>query len=432
MTDVVAESTSTELTVQARAQIALGTSKREAELIALAAASKDLIEIRDSASCQQIHGARMERKRARLDVEYTAEKAREDARDFAKAVIAEQKRLIAIVEPEETRLEAIETAYNAKLATEREAKRKAEQERIAKIQGAINDLREFAINSAYQTAAQIAELMDLLEQQPVDEKFAEFKSDAEQVKVATMNKLNAMHAAAVDREAAAKAEAERLAAEQERMRLEREELDRKKAEQAERDRIAREDLERRQAEQAAREQAEQERVALERRQREETLRLEALERERIEAEAKAQRDTAEAESKARIEVQERAAAEARQRAEEEAAGRLAAETARMRAESDRLEKERLAKEKREREAEEKRQAKETARIAKEQAAERARMEKAEAEERERQRQAQERMDARELADAFVTRFGQLPEWSRTVAAIGEDLAEIEAAEGRRP
>ena len=432
MTDAVAESTSTELTVQARAQVALGTSKREAELIALAAASKDLIEIRDSASCQQIHGARMERKRARLDVEYTAEKAREDARDFAKAVIAEQKRLIAIVEPEETRLEALETAYNAKLATEREAKRKAEQERIAKIQGAINDLREFAINSAYQTAAQIAELMDLLEQQPVDEKFAEFKSDAEQVKVATMNKLNAMHAAAVDREAAAQAEAERLAAEQKRLAAERAELERQKAEQTAREKAERDRVEAARIQFEGLERARQAKIAQEAQER---AIAEAAAKARVEAEEAAARqriEEAEAESRRRQEAADKAAAEARERLEAAAKAEFEAQQAKLKAEADRLAKEREAADARERKKQEAIEAKEKAKREKEEAAERARLEREEAALREAERQAQERMDAREMADAFVTRFGQLQEWSRTVAAIGEDLAEIEAAEGRRP
>ena len=455
--------TSTALTVVERAQVALNTKVREAALIALAAASRDLVEIRDSASFQQVHGARMERKRARIDVEYTAEKAREDANNFSKAMIAEQKRLVAIVQPEESRLEAMEVAYNAKVAAEKEAKRKAEQERIARIQALIAEIREYAITDG--TAATIAVNMDQLEQFQIDAGFGEFAGDAEQVKVAVMNKLNAAHAQAVDREAAAKAEAERLAAEQARLKAEREELERQQAIQAERQRKEEEDLARRRAEQDAREQAERNRIEAARIQQEGIERAARDRREREEAEARAKREEEERQAEAARQQREMALQEiqgiqqqvfiaqvgragvreggtiqciletlaetekwpieesnfgvlttAAQNAKDKAIDSiktiLAAaraseeEKAKVKAEADRLEKERIAKEQREREAQEKKDAKE-----------RARREKAEAEERERQRIAQEKMDAREMLDAFVLRFGHMEEFADVVKAI---------------
>jgi len=304
------------------------------------------------------------------------------------------------------------TAEEERRETEKQAKREAEQNRIAKIQALIAEIKDFAITDG--SAATIAVNMDLLEHFQINERFGEFAPDAEQVKVATMNRLNAMHAQAVDKEAAAAAEAERLAAEQARIKAESEELARRQAEQAERERleaarIAQEARERAIAEAAARARVEAE---------------EAAARQRIEA--------AEAESRRQREEANRKATEAREAAEAQARAEFEAQQAKLKAEADRLAKEREAAEARERKKAEAIAAKEQAKKDKEEAAERARLEREEAGRREAERQAQERMDAREMADAFVTRFGQLPEWSRTVAAIGEDLAEIEAAEGRRP
>jgi hypothetical protein len=390
--------TGTALTAQARASIALGAAEHEKRLVALAKASTDLVEIRDTASYQQIHGARMSLKRARLELENIGEGAREDAKNFAKAVIAEQKRLIAIVEPEEIRLQAIQKAHDDKVEAERQAKIQAEQNRIAEIQSLIAEIKDVALANVHNTATPISIAMKELEQFQIDERFGEFKPEGEQAKVSTMNRLNELFNLATAREEAARAEAESLATEQDRIKAESEELAR------------------RQAEQVARERAEQERLALERRQREEE-----------EAAAKAQRQAEEAASKARIEAQERAAAEARAKADAEAMALRIAEEARLRSireaeeeklrkEADRLAKERQAAEERERKKQDAIEAKAKAKREKEEAAERARFAK-----------EQEKMDARQMLEAFVTRFGHLEEYRSVVEAINALEGKAKAA-----
>ena len=393
----------TALTVQARAAVALGTFERERKLIKLAAVAKEITSVTNPASYQQLHATRMTLKRERIDIDKLGEKAREDAKDFQKAVIVEVKRLVAIIEPDESRLQAIQDAHDAKVEAEKEAKRVAEQERIARILALIDEMRNFAIVAPGQASPEIGRAMEDLEGYRIDERFAEFAPDAEQVKVATMNRLNQMHASAVDREEAARAEAERLAAEHARIKAESEELARRQAEQDERERKAHAE-------------------AIERARKEKALVDEGI-RRRLK-EDKAARDKIEADqaaAKARIEAQEREAREARAKADKEALDARIAEEARLRgireqeekrlrAEADRLAKERQAKEKRDKEAADKLEAKAKAKREKEEAAERARLLK-----------EQERMDARQMLEAFVTRFGHLEEFAGVVKAIDSCL-----------
>lgn len=389
---------STALTVVQRASLALGAAEHEKRLIELAKASTDLVEIRDSASYQQVHGARMACKRARLEIEGLGEGAREDARNFAKAVIAEQKRLVSIVEPEELRLQALQKAHDDRLEAEKEAKRQAEQNRIAMIKSAMDDIRLILINATGKSAAVHAEAMDELERFQIDPaRFAEFAPDAEQLKVATMNKLAQLHAAKEQLEEEAKAEAERLAAEQARIKAEREELERQKADQA------------------AREKAENDRFEAARKKQ-----------EADEAQAKVQRDAEEAASKARIEAQEREAREARAKADKEALDARIAEEQRLRsireaeekrivAEREKLTKERIAAEERERNKQAAIEAKARAKREKEEAAERARLAK-----------LQEKMDARQMLESWLERFGHLTEYQRTIDAAQTNLADLAA------
>ncbi len=302
------------------------------------------------------------------------------------------------------------TAEEERRETEKQAKREAEQNRIAKIQAGIAEIRQFAIDAAGKSASEIAEAMEYLESYPVNKGgFAEFEGDAEQVKVATMNRLNAMHSAAKDREAAAAAEAVRLAAEQSRIKAESEELAR------------------RQAEQDAREKAEAARIA-----------QEAQERAQAEAKAKAAIQAEEEAARARIQAQDSEARQIREEADRvarvtreqhEAAAKAEFEEqqAKLKAEADRLAKEREAAEARERKKQEAIEAKEKAKREKAEAAERARVEKEESARREAVRIYNERMDTLQMAEAFYARIIDRPEWFLSATAIAADLAAMEKA-----
>ncbi|WP_293033978.1 hypothetical protein [Paraburkholderia sp.] len=309
----------TTLTVVERAAVALGASERETSLRELVAKSIDLVEIKNAGARDQVHGAAMTLRTARTDIQKAAKAARDDANNFSKAVIAEEKRLIAITEPEENRLIALRDVWDEAREAERRAKLEAEQRRVAAIRARIDEIRVVVSAVAGRPSDYInAEIQALVALSIDVEHFAELTGEAEMARGTTLDKLRELHAAAVAQEA----EAARLAAEREAIERERAELEaqrqREEAERAERERVeaaARADRER--AEAAAR--AEQERIDREK-------------REAAEAARRAQQEREDAERRAVIAAEEKRLAEER------------AEMARRQAELDRAEREQRERE----------------------------------------------------------------------------------------
>lgn len=415
----------TALTVQERASLALGAREHEIKLRELAAQATEIVAIRDKVSYDQVHGTRMSLKRARIAIEGSGKTAREDAQAFAKAVIQEERRLIAIIEPEEGRLQALQDAHDAEIARQREEAARRERERIERIQASIADIRGTLINVAGRSSEVIdAKVKEIVALEITDATHQEFAAEAEQARGDVLGRLREMHAAMVSAEAEAA-----------RIRAERAELERQKAEQAERERV---EAERRATEQrkadeaaaaerariAAEEQAARDRIAQQDREAREL-------REAEEREIQAKRDRIAAEERALEERQrqEREAREARERdermAREEAERqeRLAAEQregeareARERAERETREAEAAEQRRRDDEARQKREAAEAA------AREQREREEAEARAREdaireEKRQANELLDGREMLTTFVHRFGHRDEFAPVLKAI---------------
>lgn len=320
-------SESTELTLPERASVALGAPKYEQEIRELVAQSVTIIEIKNKDAREQCHGALMMLKGTRVAIEKAAKAAREDATAFSKAVIAEEKRLVAISEPEETRLQGLRDVWDAEREAERQAKAEAEAQRIRNIKGRIERFMLDAVTASDGTAAEIDAHATRLSETVISlDEFFEFAGEAQLKRDDTVKWLRERQQQAAERET----EARRLAEE-------RAELERLRAEQAERERVAA-------AARAAQEQADREaRAAEEARQH--------AERERVEAEQRAAREKAEAAMRA-----EREAHEARIKAEREALEReqaaLAAERRRHieEAEAARLEHESKVREAQERAA----------------------------------------------------------------------------------
>ena len=225
-----------ELTVQQRAVAAFAKCKTEKELTELAAKHADIMTITNKDGRDQVHAARMVLKNERVAITKYGEKIREEAVQFSKGTIAEQKRLIGLIEPEETRLEKLQKTWDDAREAERLAAVRAEEKRVADIQdrvaelsGVLNVARRYSL-----TAVEFAEHIGDLEAVPVDESFQEFREAAEAAKASTLKALREMHATADAREK-----------EDARLKAVREQLDREKAEQeaaakAERERIAEE------------------------------------------------------------------------------------------------------------------------------------------------------------------------------------------------
>ncbi|PVX84318.1 hypothetical protein [Paraburkholderia unamae] len=312
----------TELTVVERAALALGTSERETKLRELVANFTTITEIKNAAARDQCHGALMTLRTTRTDITKAGKTARDDANAFSKAVIAEEKRLVAIIEPEETRLQTLRDVWDEAREAEKRAAAEADARRIAAIRAQINEIRACVAVAVGKSSAEIDGAIAALEAEQIGtDRFAELTGEAEAARGETLDKLAEMFAAARKQEA----EAARLAAERAELERQRAELD----EQRRRDEEAR--VERERVEREAREA------------REAAERAEREARERAEAEQRARAEAARREQQAREDAERRAAIDAEER-------RLAAERAEMqrrqaelaRAEAERHEREQAA------------------------------------------------------------------------------------------
>lgn len=300
----------TALTVTHRAVLAIGlTDAKKEELKQLAAKTASITAITNGDGYKQVHAARMVLKNERIELEKLGKAAREDATAFSKAVIAQEKIAIGLIEPEEKRLQALQDEHDAKEERARQAKIEAEQKRVEAIQERLTEIRAVVeVCTRYNsTATEIAEHMDDIERIVIDDSFEEFRSTAEDAKIATLAKLREAHAAALTREdeqrraAAAQAELERLRAEN-AVREAKE-----TAERQERERVEREAREA--EEKAARERLAAEQAEIARKQKEEQDRIDA-ENARLAAErAEFQRQQDEAQRKAYEAERQRVAAE---------------------------------------------------------------------------------------------------------------------------
>lgn len=228
---------STALTVQARAALALGSSQTRTFLAALVTRATHITEIKNDAGRQECHGAAMALVKARTKIEKTGKAAREDATAFQKAVIAEEKNLIAITAAEESRLMGLRDAWDKVIENARRAAEDAERARVLAITERIAAIKAFVgLALECRTSAMVDALrVKLNDGAHCTPSFEEFEGEALQAMQATLTRLNEIHAAkAAEESERARIKAEQ-AAEAERLAVIRADLDRQRAEAMERD-----------------------------------------------------------------------------------------------------------------------------------------------------------------------------------------------------
>lgn len=118
----------TELAPIERAKQVLSFDETKAKLADLAVQSVRIVEITTPAGYQEAQRARVELKATRVDIQKRGKAAREDATAYSKAVIEAENDLIAVIEPEESRLQELHDAWDAAREAERQAKINAERE----------------------------------------------------------------------------------------------------------------------------------------------------------------------------------------------------------------------------------------------------------------------------------------------------------------
>lgn len=307
----------TELAPIERAKQVLSFDETKAKLADLAVQSVRIVEITTPAGYQEAQRARVELKSTRVDIQKRGKAAREDATAYSKAVIEAEKELIGVIEPEESRLQALQDAWDAAREAERQATIEAERQRVETIQKRIAAIRALPA-VAGRGSSQIEETISIAETNIGDD-FQEFTESAKAAQAEVIETLRRMIDAAKASEEAERiriaedhARAESMRIEAERLAAERAELERLRAEQDERERIERaardaelaadrakieaERAELRAAQEAQRKSEDDARRAEIERQRE----AERVARDAAEAQAKAAREAAAAAEAARI------------------------------------------------------------------------------------------------------------------------------------
>lgn len=240
-------STTTEIVpVERRAIQALDSDKTAARIAEEVAKTADIVACNDKPGRELVHKAAMRHRDIRLSIQRASSAAREDAVALQKAVIAEEKRLVGLVQPEEDRLITIRDGFDAEQERIRQAAIEAERARIAKVNEAISRYRDMPLANMGQPSTALHANISALEASSLPE--LEYKGEEEnQVRAArqaAIEKLTEMHSAAFEREFEEQKSAEARAAEEARIKAEREAEAKRQAE-------ARAELERQQAELAA-------------------------------------------------------------------------------------------------------------------------------------------------------------------------------------
>jgi GTPase SAR1 family protein len=268
----------------------------------------------------------------RYEVERIRKAAKAPILALGKKLDSEAARITTALLKIEAPIDTVISAEEARKESEKAARIAAELKRAQDLQERVAELRGNQMLSPTSGSILISDHIQDLEEITVDDSFQELRQQAEDAKAAGLKRLGDLHAAALAHEA-----------EQARIKAEREELARLRAEQITREA---EDRARREAEEriarAARDEADRkarlEREAEAQRQAE-ALRLERAEAERQEAIRREAREIEERSAREERQRQEALLAAQREelaRQEQEAAGRLADERAQFEREQETL------------------------------------------------------------------------------------------------
>lgn len=215
-----------------RAALVLNSTKTEADLKQLATSLKAITLVNSPAGREQAHALAMTARTARTTIEKLGKAARDDATKFSKAVIAEEDRLIALIQPEETRVLGLRNAWDAAEAARKEAEARAERERIERHQAVITQIKSYPMLAATaRTSEMMLQLLQKLHNIDISG-LEEFLEQARSAMLAADESLNDL----IDTKKAEEAEQARIKAEQEaeaaRLAEERQRMEAERAEAA--------------------------------------------------------------------------------------------------------------------------------------------------------------------------------------------------------
>jgi hypothetical protein len=220
----------TALTLPQRAAVALGESANITKLRELAAKSSGIVTVTNADGREEAHRAGMVLRSTRTSITSTGKAAREDATAFSKAVIALEKELIAVIEPEEVRVLALRDGFDAEEKARMDALIAAERARVEAIQKSIQLIRDLPLTVVGATAEVISAMLDATQKAQPGPEFEELIEQAQIARNETIDKLTAALVAKVAAEEAAAATEQARIAEAARIEAERAELARQRVE----------------------------------------------------------------------------------------------------------------------------------------------------------------------------------------------------------
>ena len=171
---------SKELTLIQRAEVALTSAKYESQINAMVESSKDIIAVNNKDGREQAHRIGMSLSGVRIAVAKSGKSAREDATSYSKAIIAEEKRIIDLIKPEEDRIFSLRDKFDAIEQAEKDAKIKAEQERQGAIYARIAHIKAAHAACIGRSSEEISKILNRLHSvELTDDQFQEMLPQAQ-------------------------------------------------------------------------------------------------------------------------------------------------------------------------------------------------------------------------------------------------------------
>ncbi|MGH9644411.1 MAG: hypothetical protein ACRD3Q_18570 [Terriglobales bacterium] len=189
-----------------------------------------LFEVTTSEGMEAAKAARAAVRQPRYDIESIRKSAKAPLLAIGKRLDSEAARITDALMKIEMPIHSQIAAEETRKEQEKQRRIDAEIKRVADIRERINEIRGLAAVAGAESAL-VAEHLDDIENIPVDASFEEFMTEARDAKIATLAQLRQIYVAAIEREAEAA-----------RIKAEREELAKLRAEQEERNRQERERL----------------------------------------------------------------------------------------------------------------------------------------------------------------------------------------------
>lgn len=228
-------STSVAVNPTVRARLAIDGATQEPIFAELARVATSITVITNADGFKECQTARRAIKKARVSLETMAKEKRDEATAFNKAVIAEEKRIIAISAEHEKRLDELETEWTTRIEREKAEAVAKEAARVAAITAAIADiLKAAAFQSGEKSTALSVRLVALQKRELKPEDFGERFDEAKAIHVGAVSQLREARNAAIQREQEAIVTANKLA-EFDKMKADNERLQKEAKERQERD-----------------------------------------------------------------------------------------------------------------------------------------------------------------------------------------------------